>query len=278
MSLRVISPGPLTTVQDLGRPGRSDIGVGPSGAADRAAAALANRLVGNGPGAAVLETTFGGLELETTTDVVVAVTGAPCPGAPMSSTTRLRAGQRLTLGTPATGLRTYVAVRGGIDVEPVLGSRSTDLLARLGPNPLAEGDELPVGDDQDPELYGVDCAPAPTPTGDVVCLPLVRGPRDDWFGDAGWADLTGRTWTASSNSNRVGLRLEGEPLRREREGELASEGMTRGAVQVPPSGEPVVFLADHPITGGYPVIGYVCDEALDLAAQVRPGQGVRFLG
>lgn len=278
MSLRVRATGPLTTVQDLGRPGLSDIGVGPSGVADRTAAALANRLVGNRPGAALLEVTFGGLELETTRDVVLAVTGAPCPGAPMVSTTRLRAGDVLRLGSPATGLRTYVAVRGGIGVEPVLGSRSTDLLARLGPAAVAVGDELPLADDQAPDLYGVDTAPAPTPTGGTVVLPLVRGPRDDWFGDAGWADLLGRAWTASSNSNRVGLRLEGQALQRVREGELASEGMTRGAVQVPPSGEPVVFLADHPITGGYPVIGYVRDAAVDLAAQVRPGQAVRFTG
>ncbi|WP_462418421.1 5-oxoprolinase subunit C family protein [Kytococcus sp. Marseille-QA3725] len=278
MSLLVHATGPLTTVQDLGRPGLSDIGVGPSGAADRAAAALANRLVGNEPGAAVLEVTFGGLVVETTRDLVVAVTGAPCPGAPMHSTTRLRAGEVLRLGPPSVGLRTYLAVRGGIGVEPVLSSRSTDVLARLGPPAVAEGDELPLGDERHPDLYGVDHAPARTPASGTVHLPLVRGPRDDWFGDAGWADLTGRTWTASSRSNRVGLRLEGDPLQRVHSGELPSEGMTRGAVQVPPSGEPVVFLADHPITGGYPVIGYVRDEAVDLAAQVRPGQAVRFSG
>ncbi|SNC63449.1 biotin-dependent carboxylase uncharacterized domain-containing protein [Kytococcus aerolatus] len=277
MSLRVHATGPLTTVQDLGRPGNADIGVGRSGAADRAAARLANRLVGNEPHAAVLEVTLGGLEVEPTRDVVVAVTGAPCPGVPMESTTEWRAGERLALGTPKVGLRTYLAVRGGVDVAPVLGSRSTDLLARLGPPVVEAGTELPLGADRSAGPYGADFAPHRSFPDGPVRLPVLRGPRDDFVGDAGWKAFLARPWTASSRSNRVGLRLEGEALKRVDISELPSEGMARGAIQVPPSGEPVVFLADHPLTGGYPVIGYVDDDAVDLAAQVRPGQGVRFV-
>lgn len=277
-ALWVLATGPLTTVQDTGRPGRSDIGVGRSGAADRASAALANRLVGNAPEAAVLEVTYGGLVVQAQGPVVVSVTGAPCQGAPVNATVHLDAGEQLALGAPVAGLRSYVAVRGGIGVEPVLGSRSTDVLARLGPPVVAEGDLLPVGSDQLPGHFGADTAAAPTPASGVVRLPVVRGPRDDWFDEAGWQAFTQREWTASSRSNRVGLRLEGEPLVRVREGELPSEGMVRGAVQIPPSGEPVLFLADHPLTGGYPVIAYVRDDAVDAAAQVQPGQVVRFSG
>jgi len=132
-ALTVLAPGPLTTVQDTGRTGQGALGIGRSGACDRAAAALANRLVGNPPEAAVLEVTFGGLAVRAAADLLVVTTGARCAGAIAHlAPTRLRAGQELRLGSPDSGLRTYLAVRGGIDVPPVLGSRSTDLLAGLG--------------------------------------------------------------------------------------------------------------------------------------------------
>ena len=277
--LLVHRAGPLTTVQDLGRPGMGGTGISTSGAADRAAHALANRLVGNGPGAATLEVTLGGLEVEAERDLVVALTGAVLPGAPMHGTVRLRAGERIVCGSPATGLRTYLAVRGGIATEPVVGSRSTDLLSGLGPPVVQDGDRLPVGDDHAPRVdYGVDTAPSPALPSGPAHLPVVPGPRADWFAANEWDRLTSTDWTASSRSNRIGLRLEGPGIERHDAGELASEGMVRGAVQVPPSGEPIVFLADHPVTGGYPVIAYVTDEAVDLAAQVQPGQVVRFRG
>lgn len=277
--LLVHRAGPLTTVQDLGRPGMGGTGISTSGAADRAAHTLANRLVGNSPGAATLEVTLGGLEVEAERDLVVALTGAVLPGAPMHGTVRLRAGERIVCGSPATGLRTYLAVRGGIATEPVVGSRSTDLLSGLGPPVVQDGDRLPIGDDHAPRVdYGVDTAPSPAPPSGPAHLPVVPGPRADWFAANEWDRLTSTDWTASSRSNRIGLRLEGPGIERHDAGELASEGMVRGAVQVPPSGEPIVFLADHPVTGGYPVIAYVTDEAVDLAAQVQPGQVVRFHG
>ena len=272
----MLATGPLTTVQDAGRPGQGALGIGRSGACDRAAARLANRLVGNAPGAAVLETTLGGLVLRAEADLVVTTTGARGPASPAhNAPARLAAGTELRLGTPATGLRTYVAVRGGVAVEPVLGSRSTDLLSGLGPPPLSVGDELPVGDATGP-MPGVDLAPVADPPGGDVTVRVLPGPRADWFPPEAAAALTGTAWTVTGESNRIGLRLAGEPLQRSRTGELASEGMVRGALQVPPSGQPVLFLADAPVTGGYPVIGYVADDDVDRCGQLRPGQVLRL--
>ena len=278
-ALTVRATGPLALVEDLGRPGRTAIGVGRSGAADRSALRAGNRAVGNDEGAAALEVTLGGLVVEVGDEgLCVCVTGAPgevdVDGRGMGSHTvlQLAAGSRLTLRPPRQGLRSYLAVRGGIDVPEVLGARSRDVMAGLGPEPLAEGDVLPVGA---PEraLPGVDSLPWPRLT-DPVVLRAVRGPRDDWVTDADL--LTTATWTATDRSDRVGMRLDGPALRHARDEQLPSEGAWRGAVQVPPSGEPVLFLADHPVTAGYPVVAVVVDEDVDRAAQVRPGQQVSF--
>lgn len=271
-SLTVLATGPLTTVQDAGRPGQAALGIGPSGACDRASYLLANRLVGNSLDAAVLEVTFGGLHVRADQDVVVVTTGARCEGAwTHNAPATLRSGQELRLGTPAGGLRTYLAVRGGFAVEPVLGSRSTDVLSGLGPPPVSAGDVLAVGEPDQPPS-SVDLAPLADPSDGDVTVRVTPGPRRDWFTDEAWASLVGQPYTATNDSNRVGVRLEGSPLERARSDELPSEGMVRGALQVPPSGKPVLFLADHPATGGYPVIGYVVDEDVDRCAQLRPGQ------
>jgi biotin-dependent carboxylase-like uncharacterized protein len=275
-TLTVLATGPLTTVQDAGRPGQGALGVGRSGACDRGAAALANRLVGNHPDAAVLEVTLGGLALRADADLVVATTGARCSGA-HNAPTALPAGHELRLGLPDTGLRAYVAVRGGVAVEPVLGSRSTDLLSGLGPAPLTVGTVLPVGTAAGP-MPGVDLAPVADPPGGEVTVRVLPGPRADWFAEEAVRALTGTPWTVTDESNRIGLRLAGVVLERTRSGELASEGMVRGALQVPPSGQPVLFLADAPVTGGYPVIGYVDDAHVDRCGQLRPGQTLRFRG
>lgn len=274
-TLTVVQTGPLTTVQDNGRCGQGALGIGRSGACDRAAYRLANRLVGNPEDRAVLEVTMGGLVLRADSPVMVATTGARCPETVHNAPVALAAGVELTLGTPAAGVRTYLAVRGGIDVAPVLGSRSTDLLAGLGPDPLAPGDQLPVGRSRLP-MPGVDVAPVAEPDAGDVAVEILPGPRRDWFTDEAWASLLGQRYTVSPQSNRVGLRLEGEPLERARSGELISEGMVRGALQIPPSGTPVLFLADHPVTGGYPVIAYVVDEEVDSCGQLRVGQSLRF--
>jgi len=271
----VLETGPLTTVQDAGRIGKAALGIPRSGACDLGSYRLANRLVGNEEGAAALEVTFGGLALQAESTLVVALTGAPCLGVPFNGPATLRAGEVLRLGPPRTGLRTYVAVRGGVEVAPVLGSRSTDLLSGLGPAPLSAGDVLSVGMEHGP-MPGVDLAAVPDPAGEEVVVRVTPGPRREWFTDAGWASLVGQTYTASSDSNRVGVRLEGSRLERARDGELPSEGMTLGALQIPPSGLPVLFLADHPVTGGYPVIAYVAAPDLDACGQLRPGQTLRF--
>ena len=275
-SLTVLATGALTTLQDGGRPGQAALGIGPSGACDRASYRLANRLVGNPGGAAVLEVTFGGLRVRADQDLTVVTTGARCEGAwTHNAPTLLRSGRELRLGPPASGLRTYLAVRGGFAVEPVLGSRSTDVLSGLGPPPVSAGDVLPVGD---PELPapGVDLAAVVDPDPGAVTVRVLPGPRRDWFTDDAWARLLAAPYTVTSDSNRVGVRLDGAPLERVRTDELPSEGMVRGALQVPVSGRPVLFLADHPATGGYPVIGYVVDRDVDRCAQLRPGQ-VLFL-
>jgi biotin-dependent carboxylase-like uncharacterized protein len=274
--LTVLESGPLTTVQDAGRLGQAALGIGRSGACDRAAYRLANRLVGNEPGTAVLEVTFGGLVIRAEQAATVATTGARCQGGtPHNAPVLLPAGAELRLGSPASGLRTYVAVRGGIEVEPVLGSRSTDILAGLGPEKVAAGDVLPLGEPSTP-MPSVDVAPVADPTGGELVVRVLPGPRRDWFTAGAWASLTGQAYAVSNDCDRVGARLEGVPLERSRTGELPSEGMMRGALQVPPSGTPVLFLADHPVTGGYPVVGYVVDDDVDLCAQLRPGQTVRF--
>jgi KipI family sensor histidine kinase inhibitor len=279
-SLEVLATGPGALVQDLGRPGLAAFGVGRSGAADRAALRLANHLVANPEGAAGIEAALGGLTVRTRGLLTVALAGAPAPatvdGTPVGhhAVLTLRAGQTLALGPPPAGLRTYLAVRGGIDVPTVLGSGATDVLSKLGPPPLETGHVLPVGPEP-AEWPIIDVAPVATPPTDTVVLRAVCGPRADWLEEP--AQLAGTTWTASSRSDRVGMRLEGEPLRRRPDAdELPSEGVVRGAVQVPAGGEPVLFLADHPLTGGYPVVAVVLDADVDRAAQVRPGQTVRF--
>ncbi len=281
MTLHVVRPGPLTTVQDLGRPGLAHLGVGCSGAADRPAHRLANRLLGNPENAATLELTLGGLVVSTDAPLWVALTGAPAPartekGAVAAGTpVYLPAGATLTVGMPPVGLRSYLAVRGGVAAAPVLGSRATDVLSGIGPATVAAGTTLDVGPAPSGWRPVVDHVPAPHLAEEPV-LDLTLGPREDWLTDAALADLVAAVWEVSPDSNRVGVRLGGPRLERAREGELPSEGLTAGAVQVPPSGQPIVFLADHPVTGGYPVVGVLTDLALAAAAQLRPGDRCRF--
>jgi biotin-dependent carboxylase-like uncharacterized protein len=276
----VVRAGALTTVQDLGRFGHAHLGVPRGGALDLPAHRLANLLVGNPADAATLETTVTGVAVRARTELTAAVTGAPAPvrvdGVPAAwgGPVRVPAGCVLEVGHAEVGVRGYVAFAGGIAVPPVLGSRCTDLLSGLGPAPLKDGDVLPVGVPSGPAVR-MDGPPCPGPVHELV-LPLVLGPRDDWFAPGAVRTLARGRYRVAPASNRIGLRLEGPALERLVEGELPSEGMVLGAVQVPPDGRPVVFLADHPTTGGYPVIGVVPREPLDAAAQAVPGTPVRF--
>lgn len=269
--ITVVRAGPLTTVQDLGRPGYAHLGVPRSGALDAPALRLANSLVGNPPETAGLETTLMGCALRFSQAARVAVTGATAvvklDGVAVSGVVDVPAGSVLDVGRASAGVRSYVAVAGGIAVPPVLGSRSTDTLSGLGPPRLANGMELPVGD--------VAVAASGVPVSRVeseLVLGVRLGPRDDWFEEA--AELFGSAYTISPVSNRVGTRLTGPALRRRRSGELPPEGIVLGAIQVPADGQPLIFLADHPTTGGYPVVGVV-DDVTPLS-QARPGTTVRF--
>ncbi|WP_328869953.1 biotin-dependent carboxyltransferase family protein [Streptomyces sp. NBC_00287] len=280
-ALAVVRAGALTTVQDTGRPGHAHLGVPRSGALDAPAAALVNRLVGNPPEAAVLETTLNGVAVRPRSTVTAAVGGAPCAvtvdGRPVAwgAPVRVPAGAVLDIGPAVAGVRSYVAVSGGITVDPILGSRATDLLSGLGPPPLTDGTVLPLG--HPINLHArVDVAPQPAPPDELV-LHVTLGPRDDWFTAEAVRIFTSRTYRVSPASNRIGLRTEGPALERAITGELPSEGMVLGAIQVPPDGRPVVFLADHPTTGGYPVIAVVQAQDLPAVAQAVPGTQVRFI-
>ncbi len=278
--LTVLDPGLLSTIQDEGREGMEAYAVSPSGAADKPAYRLANRIVGNAAGVAVVEVTLGGAWLRAEEDLVVAVTGAPVAivldgtGAAMGQACWVRAGSELSLGRPEAGLRSYVAVRGGVAARRVLGSRSTDTLGHLGPRPLAAGDRLDVGDD-------TERLPAPdqVPTHPVEAHPvldLVPGPRLDWMEAVSSDVLVTSPFRVSDQLDRVGIRFDGPLLFRSNRRELPSEAILAGAVQLPPNGAPILFGPDHPTTGGYPVIGVLVERQLPLAAQLRPGQDVRF--
>lgn len=278
MSLEVVAVGPGATLQDAGRPGMGAIGVPVGGAADRAAAARANRLVGNAARAVVLETVLASFALRADRRHVVVLTGAPAEArvdgrpAPLGEPFALHAGQTLTVGMPVAGLRTYLAVQGGIRAEQVLGSAGSS--PGLGPGPVRPGQVLEVLTANGPSRPD-DVAAAEDSWG-LATARVVLGPRDDWFTRAAIGHLLTTAWRASSELDRVGVRLDGPALDRSRPGELASEGLVRGAVQVPADGRPLVFLADAPTTGGYPVVAVVVDADVDRLAQLRPGDPVRF--
>ncbi|HSL37074.1 MAG TPA: 5-oxoprolinase/urea amidolyase family protein [Arthrobacter sp.] len=303
--LRVVAPGLQSLIQDLGRHGHSGLGVSAAGALDRASLRRANRLVGNAPSAAAVEAVAGGLTVQAVGDQVLAVAGAPAEltietphdagsddvdfdaadeaasgpswrTVPMATPFALLDGETLTIGAPESGFRSYLAVRGGVDTAPVLGSRSTDTMSGIGPAPLAAGQLLSAGGEAESGVVGHPELQPEYPGTGVTVLDVVPGPRADWFDQGALDSFTAQDWEVKPQSNRVGMRLQGTPLQRTRQGELASEGTVAGALQVPPEGLPVLFLADHPITGGYPVIAVVVDSQLDRAGQVPIGGKIRF--
>jgi KipI family sensor histidine kinase inhibitor len=285
--IRVLRALPQVLIQDLGRPGYAALGVSLSGALDRESLRTANRLAGNDERAAGLEIVAGGLTLEARQDLVLAVAGAPVRmsisstsgerEAPVACPFALLEGEVLSMERAAAGFRSYLAVRGGIDAPAVLGSRSRDTLAGLGPAPLTAGDDLHVLLPRRGSVVGSPEAQRDFPSpGSTTELDVTLGPRSDWFTDDALRRLCTQSWTATQDLNRVGLRLDGQPLDRTRQGELPSEGTIPGAIQVPTNGKPVIFLADHPTTGGYPVIAVLAEGQTDKAAQIGPGDQVRF--
>ncbi|TQL03248.1 KipI family sensor histidine kinase inhibitor [Cellulomonas sp. SLBN-39] len=288
LALTVVRPGPLVLVEDLGRPGLAAVGVPRSGAADPAALAHANRLVGNATSAAGLEVLLGGLVVTFGGSTAFALTGAQTDAhldgvpVPHGVAVRAPAGATLALGAPARGLRTWLAVRGGVDATPVLGSRAHDQLSGLGPAPVRAGDLLAYGTCFDGLPAVADPgtsppAPARRGPGRTVLLAATTGPRLGHLAPAAQDALWRRTWTVAPESNRVAVRLDGDPLTLAGHGELPSEGLVPGAVQVPHDGRPVVFGADHPVTGGYPVVAVLTPRACARAAQLRPGEHVRIV-
>ena len=288
--LEITSPGLQSVLQDMGRPGQTGQGVSRSGALDLGALRSANRAVGNPSDMACVESVLGGLSFICHGNAVIAITGAHTPVTITNASglqwhasnyqpIELEAGDRVSLGSPKAGLRSYLAIRGGFDVTPVLGSLSTDTLAQLGPESLAVGDRLGFCEPVTGTSVSLSEAPAfelPT-TANIVTLDVVMGPRTDWFTQDAIQRLSSQLWRVTSQSNRVGIRLAGDtPLERSHHQELPSEGTSVGAIQVPASGQPVLFLADHPLTGGYPVIASVASHHLDLAGQIPVNAQIRF--
>lgn len=282
--IRVLSPGLLTTVQDLGRPGLGALGVPPGGAADAHALRLGNLLLGNDEGAAALEATLDGPTLVFEDEALVAVAGAPSAatldGEELAawSTTRVRAGSRLTLGRAVSGARGYLCVRGGIDVPQVLGSRSTDVatgFGGFGGRALAAGDLLAIGQAAAPHRGRRVDAAAARWNGPRRLLRVTPGPQQHWFSPNALASFLSSSFRVSASSSRTGVRLEGEPLEAPTRS-LVTEGVVAGAVQVPAGGLPIVLLVEHPSTGGYPKIASVISADLSALAQLRPGDEVRF--
>ncbi len=287
-SVVVLRPGPLTTVQDEGRPRLGHLGVPRSGAADAASFRRANALAGNDSASGCLEVTLGRLAMRFDCDAVVAVTGAPAPlrlstpdgrqrVPPADAAFAVTPGSVLRLESPPAGLRSYLAVDGGFDVPEVLGSRSADLLSGLGPAPLRPGQRLPLGPQHPfPPLSPGRRVHSVPETDEVTELSAMPGPRQDWFEPDALRTLAGSAYLVTAASNRTGLRLSGPPLNRTATTELPSEGVATGSLQISHDGQPILLLADHPVTGGYPVIAVVAAADIDRAAQLRPGQRVAF--
>jgi len=290
-TIKVIAAPMPALVQDLGRFGQAGQGVSSSGALDQGAFRAANRVVGNPVGTACLEITLGGFSFEVSQRAVMALTGAPCPimirekagrmlNADCYQPVSLEPGDVVSLGFAQTGARSYLAFRGGLAVQPVLDSASTDTLALVGPDPVGSGTILAICAGTAglvPVSLNETRAFEPPTAGETVTLDVVMGPRSDWFTERGIETLATQVFDVTPQSNRVGIRLSGvKPLERKDKTELPSEGTATGAIQVPHSGQPVLFLADHPLTGGYPVIATVAEYHLDLAGQIPVNAKIRF--
>jgi biotin-dependent carboxylase-like uncharacterized protein len=265
-ALRIVRAGYSTTIQDRGRPGLAHLGVPTAGAVDAATHDRMNRLVGNPPGAATIET-MGALEVEALRPLVVATSTD-------GHRHTLAAGARLHVEVGVDSVWSYLAVRGGIAVEPVLGSRSQDTLGNVGPPPLVDGSLVAVGDDPGTPL---DADHAPSRARTSGRIRVWDGPHHDWF-VGGTTCLTARTWTVTNELSRVGVRLDpGDfPPSTRTQAAMPSLGLTAGAIQITPAGVPIVMLANHPTTGGYPVIAVVDPDDLADLAQTQPGTSVSF--
>ncbi len=285
MKMTILSPGPLTTVQDQGRFGYMNTGFSPGGAMDPDAMKRANLLVGNRLGEGVLEMTLMGITAEFDCDTVIGITGADmCPtvnGEPvnMNTTVYVKKGSRLTLGAAKSGMRAYLAVSGGFALEPVMGSLSTNLKCALGGfqgRKLAAGDEICLKRETAPSQISPRFIAAPNLGGRDIALHVILGPQDDYFTSEGIDSFCQKAYTVSVNSDRMGIRLEGERIENKNGVDIISDGIVTGSVQIPPAGVPIIMMADRQTTGGYAKIATVIRRDLSLLAQARPGDRVRF--
>jgi antagonist of KipI len=292
MSLFVESAGFFTSVQDLGRTDFREFGVSLGGALDSFGLRVANLLVGNDEGAAGLEITLGALQLRFNDERIVAWCGGEfavhvgSKALPVGHACLVSAGEELKFGRPQIGCRSWLAVSGGIDVVPVLGSRSTDLRANFGGfqgRALCDGDELPLGEFRRSQTAATEKIRSWTAAHDWV-RPAKPDPTLRFIGGVDWnrfnastlQRLTSEAFTVSPDSDRMGVRLEGPELKRVDESDLISEAVTPGTIQVPPSGEPILLLGDCQTIGGYPKIAHVITVDLGIASQLRAGDHVRF--
>lgn len=286
MSIRVISPGPLTTVQDSGRYGYQSSGIRPCGVMDTDAYEKAVRLAGGGK--AVLEMTLTGAVLEFQSRTIFAVTGADMQlkldGKPIPRYKRMaaEAGQVLSMGPAVTGCRGYFAVFGGIRVPEVMGSRSTDLKCRIGGldgHAVFKDDVLPIIEPDEETFQSLmkeqAAEKAPEYTSEIELM-VIMGPQDDAFTDKGKADFLHEVYKVTPESDRMGIRLEGPAIESVKGTDIVSDGIVFGSIQVPPAGKPIVLMADHQTTGGYAKIATVLSMDLPKLAQARPGDTVRF--
>lgn len=288
-AIEVLGTGLPAYFQDLGRSGQASLGISRSGSADRGSFKEANRLVGNAVNTPAIELTLGGFSFRMRGRSVMAVTGAHASFTitdvsgtqitpPHAGAVAVDDGDTVSFAMPAAGVRTYIAFRGGLSVEPVLGSAATDTLAQIGPAPIAKGDIIPVMPVPQGAVVGEPHVPAfAMPViSETIVLDVILGPRTNWFTQEAISSFLSQEWSVTPQSSRVGIRLQGFALERAVPGELPSEATVMGAIQVPASGQPVLFLADHPLTGGYPVIANVTAHDLDRAGQVPVGARIRF--
>lgn len=277
MTITVLAPGAFTTVQDLGRVGWAAAGVPPSGAMDPFALRAANRLTGNDDATAAFEITLQGPTLRFDTEALVALTGAPIEAdvdaTPVAAleTVGIAKGSTLKLGQCSRGLRAYLAVRGGLAVKEILGSRSTLVSAGIG-RALAAEDVLPFGDARGESPRRRMKPPA---LDDVVRV--IPGPQLDAFTKRGRDAFFSQAFRVSPRSDRVGVRLEGDPIELAAGADIDPEGVVTGAIQVPADGHPIILGPDRPVTGGYAKIGTVIAADLGVVAQARPGASLRFV-
>ncbi len=285
--LRVIQPGMLTTIQDRGRWGMQALGVPVAGPMDPCAHRAANAIVGNAAGAATLEVTLIGPELEFEDERVVAVTGAVFQmtidgrPAPHARAFMVSAGARLCFGSRVRGARAYIGIAGGVAVEPVLGSRATHLIGRmggLGGRQLKAGDHLPLGDRMTsrPLVNRLHAAPTLLPEGQAV-IRVLPGPQAEYFADDALATLQSVPYTVGGKSDRMGFRLEGPALRHARGADIISDATPLGVLQVPASGQPILLMADRQTAGGYPKLATVITADISTAGQLAPGDTISFV-